>query len=91
MDRVELANELENLARVANAEGDAARATRLLGAAASLRAMIPVPLPASEQSRYEQIITATRTHLDEIAFALAWAAGQIMTLDEAVTYAVAAG
>lgn len=89
MDRVELANELENLARVANAQNKKERAVRLMGAAASVRATIHVPF--NEQSRDEPIITVARTQLGETAFALAWAEGQIMTLDEAITYAVAAG
>src|SRR4051794_17158428 len=60
MDRVEIANELENLAAVANVQGNAERAIRLFGAALSLRAILHMLLSAAEQSRHQQIITVAR-------------------------------
>ncbi|MCE7986023.1 MAG: helix-turn-helix domain-containing protein [Caldilinea sp. CFX5] len=88
LDRVEIANELANLARVAHAGDDEASAIRLLGAAASLRAMLPVSLPLHERSSYEQLTAAARAHLDETTYTRAYAEGYAMTIDQAVAFAL---
>ena len=38
---------------------------------------------------YEQNVAAVRTQLGEEAFAACWAAGQAMTLDQAIEFALA--
>jgi len=67
---------------------DAERAGRLLGAAKALS-----PLPAnffSEVSRIDmdQDIAQARAHLDQAAFEAGWAAGQAMTQEQAISYAL---
>jgi predicted ATPase len=79
---------LTGLAEVAAAQGRAERAGRLLGAAKALS-----PLPAnffSEASRIDmdQDIAQARAHLDKAAFEAAWAAGQAMTQEQAISYAL---
>ena len=78
------------LAGVAAAAGRHARAARLLGAAA---ARIDVPgardLPA-DRAAHDCALAATRAHLDDGAFAAAWASGQAMTLEQTVAYALEA-
>lgn len=76
------------LAEVAAAQGRAERAGRLLGAAKTLS-----PLPVnffSETSRIDmdQDIAQARTHLDQAAFEAGWAAGQAMTQEQAISYAL---
>jgi len=85
-EKLDIATGLENLAGVANAQADAKRTIQLLGAAAKLRAEISVPLPARDQSRYQQITTAARAQLDETTYASAYAAGYTMTADQAVAF-----
>lgn len=68
--------------------GDAERAARLCGAAAALRAVIGVQLPAAGRSKFDQITASARVALGEEAFSAAWTAGQALTLDKAVAEAL---
>jgi predicted ATPase/class 3 adenylate cyclase len=84
---------LEALARLASAQGQVERAARLFGAAAALREAIGTPLlpdwlPEWHTDR-ERLVAAARAELGEEAFAAAWAQGRALTLEEAVTYALA--
>jgi tetratricopeptide (TPR) repeat protein len=79
---------LTGLAEVAAAQGRAEQAGRLLGAAEALS-----PVPAnffSEASRIDidQDIAQARAHLDQAAFEAGWAAGQAMTQEQAISYAL---
>ena len=79
---------LTGLAEVAAAQGRAERAGRLFGAAKALS-----PLPAnffSEASRIDldQDIAQARMHLDQAPFEAGWAAGQAMTQEQAIGYAL---
>jgi len=65
-----------------------ASGSRLLGAAESLRRQLGVPLPAMYHEEYERTVSALRAALGEEAFAVAWAEGQAMTLDQAVEFAL---
>jgi hypothetical protein len=47
------------------------------------------PLPPSEREECDRIIAAARSALDEGAFAVAWAEGRVMSLEQAVAYTVA--
>jgi tetratricopeptide (TPR) repeat protein len=73
---------LEGLAAVAIHE-QPERAARLLGAAAAARLLINAPLPLCDRPRYERLVAAVRANLDGVAFAAAWAAGEVLTLEEA--------
>jgi hypothetical protein len=76
------------LAGVAAEQGRAERAGRLFGAAKTLS---PQPVNFfSETSRIDldQDIAQARTHLDKAAFEAGWAAGQAMTQEQAISYAL---
>ncbi|RIK35326.1 MAG: hypothetical protein DCC55_30640 [Chloroflexi bacterium] len=63
------------------------RATRLFAAGEKLRRTIGIGVPLSEQTRDEEALNALRATLGAETFAIAWAAGEAMELEEAVTYA----
>jgi hypothetical protein len=61
---------------------------RLFGAAEALRKATERQLSVSEREEYERDLAVARSHLDERAFAAAWAEGQAMSLDQACAYAL---
>jgi predicted ATPase/DNA-binding XRE family transcriptional regulator/Tfp pilus assembly protein PilF len=73
---------------VAAARGDPVRGARLLGAAEAIHGDIYVSL-GKESSAYERFVETARAQLDEEVFASARAQGQAMTVDQAVSYAMA--
>ena len=79
---------LEGLAGVGGARGQAGRAARLYGAAAALREAIGVPLPPADRAVHDRGLAAARAGLGEAAFAIAWAAGQALPLEQAVADAL---
>jgi hypothetical protein len=79
---------LEELAAVASMMGQPKRAPRLFGAAMALREAIGASLPPGERSTYERLIATARAQLDEATFAMAWTEGHVMTLEQAVAYAL---
>lgn len=87
-EQVYLAESLEGLAVVAAAQGQAERVARIAGAAATIRAAIGAPLPQADRARYEQSLERARTQLDPATFALAWTAGQALTLEQAIADAL---
>jgi len=86
-DRQGKVRSLDRFANLAMAQGQAKRATRLLGAADAAREAVGAPQPPSEREEYNRIIAAARCALEEDAFAGAWAEGQAMLLEQAVAYA----
>jgi len=100
-DRGGLAWCLEKLAEAALLEAQAAsdvsaanagyrRAARTFAAAAELRAPIGSVIDPADQPDHERLLAALRAALGEAAFALAWAAGQSLSLDQALSDALAA-
>jgi predicted ATPase len=81
---------LEVLAAVAGVQSQSERAARLFGAAMALREIIGATLPPDEHPAYERTLAATRAQLDEATFAAAWAEGQAMSLEQAITMALGA-
>jgi predicted ATPase/DNA-binding SARP family transcriptional activator len=75
----------------AEREDSLRRATRLFGAAATLRDAVGTPLPPYDRAAYEHHLAALRAGLGEAAFAAAWAEGQAMTLEAAAAYALGEG
>ncbi len=66
------------------------QAARLFGAVDRLLAESGMPRPEGQPTvEHERWVSSIRSRLGEAAFARAWAAGQAMTLDEAVTEAIA--
>jgi predicted ATPase/DNA-binding XRE family transcriptional regulator len=81
---------LAGLGSVAVLAGEPERAARLWGAAGQLRQVIGCrPAPAT-RATYERAMTVARAQLGEEAFAAAWAAGQAMTVEQAIAYALEA-
>jgi hypothetical protein len=80
---------LEGLAGMAAAEGDAARAARLFGAAQAHREAVATPRWPVMDAIYDRDVALARRLLDAEAWDAAWAAGNTMPVDQAVTYALA--
>ncbi len=83
-------SDLEELGLLAAAQGQAARAARLLGAADALRANIGAPLSPSEHAfyDYDHHVAGIAAALGQEAFTAAWAEGRAMTLEQAIKYAM---
>jgi non-specific serine/threonine protein kinase len=87
-DRAGTAHCLEGLAESLVAEGQLQRAARLLGAAITVRQAANAPVPPHYRADYEAIIASMRDSLGEAAYNAHLAQGQMMSLDEAVAYAL---
>jgi tetratricopeptide (TPR) repeat protein len=74
---------LEGFAVLA-AEERPARAARLFGAAAGLRAAVGNPLPPADRNTVERAIAGVRAALGESEFGAVWAAGESLPLEEAI-------
>ena len=81
---------LAGAAIVAVEHGRFERAARLLGAVAMLGEEIGVRYALPERAAYERAAEVARARLGESAFGAAWAAGEVMTEDEAVAEAATA-
>ena len=79
---------LERLAALDAAEGQAQRALRLAGAASALRQAAGAPPTPTELADLDRRLEPTRQSLPEAAAAAAWAAGQTMSLEQAVAAAL---
>jgi predicted ATPase len=64
------------------------RAAQLFGAAAALREPLESTIDLADQPEYERQLGEVQSHLDEATFAVAWDAGQAMTFEQAVAYAL---
>lgn len=89
-NKVDMAECFQLLGTLARLTGQAERTARLWAAAGALFESIGIP-PVSTVNRaaYEADVSFARMHLGETAFAAAWTAGQALTLDQAVAYALA--
>jgi hypothetical protein len=79
---------LFHLGVLAAEKGASARAIRLFGAAELADPRIRTRLDPTESEEFERIVAAARSALAESEFASAWAAGQAMTLEQAIAYAL---
>jgi len=79
---------LEGVAEVASARGYAEPTARLFGASTALRASLGAPAPIADQPIREQMIVDARVALGDEAFAVAWATGQALSLQEAIVAAL---
>jgi predicted ATPase/transcriptional regulator with XRE-family HTH domain len=80
-----LAECLECVAGLAAAQGHAAAAAGIWGAAAGLRAAAGTPLPPLARPAYERALNDVRRALGAAPFDEAWAAGQRLSLEQAIT------
>jgi predicted ATPase/DNA-binding SARP family transcriptional activator len=84
-----LLRSLDRFAGLAAAQGQMLRAVRLLGAAAAQRDARGVQSAASEQEENKSYETAARSALRPKEFAEEWEAGQALTIEQAIEYALA--
>jgi hypothetical protein len=77
------------VARLAAANGDAAVAARLAGAAAALRERMHVPLPPSIQENFTRHIDACRVPLGDDTFQDLWESASHLSLDDVSAEAMA--
>lgn len=79
---------LEGFAKVAARQGNAKNASHLFGAADALRQAIGAPLDPAERAELDQNVIATRNQLGAKKFELAWAEGRVMTMEQAIEFAL---
>ncbi len=79
---------LAGFAGIATVRGQPIQAARLLGTVEAILNAIAIPLWPVDRIEYEHYITVTRAQLDEATFMAAWAEGQALTLEQAVSYAL---
>src|SRR5262249_10938159 len=79
---------LQRLGGLAVAEGQMQRAARLLATGAQQRAATGTVLAPATQEVIDQDVAAVRAALGAEAFAAAWAAGAVMTLEQAIADAL---
>jgi len=84
-DKELIASGLEGLASVVAVQGKPAWATRLWGTAEALRDAIGAPLQPVEQADYDHAVAAVRSVLGEESFALTWAEGRTMSVEQTLT------
>jgi tetratricopeptide (TPR) repeat protein len=71
--------------------GEAALAARLLGAEEALRGRCGLPLWPSDEPQRAEVAGVCRATLSDGAFAAAWGAGHLLSLEEALSFAQRAG
>jgi predicted ATPase len=81
-------NALEGFACVAGIRGEAKRAARLWGAAQALHETKGIPRDPDFLAEADARILAVRSGMGEEVWEEAWRKGRVMTLDEAVSYAL---
>jgi predicted ATPase/DNA-binding SARP family transcriptional activator len=79
---------MEPLGHLAVAVGQQERAVRLFGAAIGLRETLRVPALPESAATIESLLDAARSELGEKTFAMAWAEGRAMTVEQVVAYAL---
>jgi predicted ATPase/DNA-binding CsgD family transcriptional regulator len=84
LEGLAVASYLEGLAAVVAVQGELTWAAHLWGAAEALRETRGTPLPPVYRADYERSVAASRTHLGEKTFAVAWAQGRTMTPEQAL-------
>jgi hypothetical protein len=88
-ERRQLAECVEGLASVSALQGRRAHAVRLYSAAAALRDSIGAPLWPLEHATQSVALDELRRALGRSAYEEAWAEGRRLTLDDAVSLALA--
>jgi predicted ATPase/DNA-binding SARP family transcriptional activator len=83
-DKEGLAENLESWAALASAERRYADAVRLHGAAQAYRLQTGAPARPADRAKQDEQLTAARTALGAAAYDEAWAAGQALTIEQAL-------
>ncbi len=87
-ERNEMVESIESIAAVVSRRGHVERSVRLLAATASLREATSLAPTTAERQEQEQTLAIARRTLTNSAFAEAWAAGQLLSLDQATAEAL---
>jgi predicted ATPase/RsiW-degrading membrane proteinase PrsW (M82 family) len=82
-DRLGLAETLDAVPHLGDDLTETARAVRLVAAAEALRASLGAERWPFEQSRAERLVAAARSRLGKAEFDAAWAAGALLSAEEA--------
>jgi non-specific serine/threonine protein kinase len=88
-DQREIAEWLEVLAKTAYTHGQLAQAVRLFGAAEGALEGIGSSMGPARSPRYGRYVAELRARLGQADFAVAWASGHAMSLEDAVAAAIA--
>ncbi len=76
------------LGGVAGAEGQTVRSARLFGAGEAVFAGLGTHIESTDRDLYDRDLAAARAQLDEQVWQHAWAEGQAMSLEQAISYAL---
>jgi serine/threonine-protein kinase PknK len=79
---------LEGLGCICVAEGATKRASRLFGVAEALREAVGIEHMPEEDTWREPYLAAARSRLDEASWEEAWAEGRVMSMEQAIEYAL---
>lgn len=79
---------IEALAAIAGKHGHPERAARLYGAAQALREYAGYPLEDPNRWHYAHYVDLAREQVNNQSFSAAWAAGQTLSMDDAIGYAL---
>lgn len=88
-DRFFIVSSLHNLAEVACSRKDYERGAQLFGAAEALRETIGAPLPTEKQKNFDRYVEEARDALGRADLKTSWSAGRVMSLDDAIQFALA--
>ena len=86
--RAGIAFTLEGFAGLAARQGRPAHAARLFGQAETLREANRSSIALCDKWEYDHDVCSARDQLDDTEFALAWAEGRTMSLDQAMSDAL---
>jgi hypothetical protein len=86
--RAAIAHQLESFAYIAMRREKLQRAAQLFGAAEALRETIGISMTNSEKIEYDAEVARLRSTLGDQAMTAEWHKGRIMSLDQAISYAI---
>jgi predicted ATPase/DNA-binding SARP family transcriptional activator len=89
-DKQGLAESLESWAALAHAGARYEHEVRLYAAAAAFRETISTPPPPKERANQQKLLAAARQALGDSAYDDAWSRGRLLTIDEALAFALSA-
>lgn len=87
-DALGMVEALERIALLAGALGCSRRAAQLWAATGAMREAIGMPLAPHDQAEHEQAMAVLRAALGQATFAAAWAAGEVLSQEEAIAQAL---
>jgi hypothetical protein len=84
-----ISRSLETLAEILALQGDSERAARLFGAGEALREAVGASVLPFYRTDYDSAVESVRQRLGQDALRAKWSEGRTMTLEQAITYALA--